>query len=257
MSFCRPFYRWWYPLRLYNLGNPYGVEMACKKRWRAWFSAVKEPRSVFLGLIGVLLFVAGVFLFPHTPIFIMGVAVLVLGVVLPVASDVEIGPQGIQFKTRTRAKDAEFRPFVLAEQESLQRCAVLLGIPESGAPDIVKEALARSYVHWSVTPEEERWMFVLCTLVHVVLGMRTLGLVQAQQNQRATHIMRGEELRILQVLGMLETQARAVVVLRHYEDQDESQIARILERPVDEVQSDLHRAEEEIRSLVSTLETPT
>jgi hypothetical protein len=230
--------------------------MACKKRWRAWFSAVIEPRSIFLGAIGVLLFMAGVFIL-DTPVLIMGVAVLVLGVVLPVASDVEIGPQGIQFKTRTRAKDAEFRPFVLAEQESLQRCAVLLGSPESGAPDIVKEALARSYVHWSVTPEEERWMFALCTLVHIVLGMRTLGLAEPQQEEHADHIMGGEELRILHVLRMLEPQARAVVVLRHYEDQDESQIARILERPVDEVQSDLHRAEGEIRGLLGALEAPT
>jgi RNA polymerase sigma factor (sigma-70 family) len=51
-----------------------------------------------------------------------------------------------------------------------------------------------------------------------------------------------EAMRVAQALSVLSPIKRAVVVMRFYEDMSEADIARILDRPLNTVKSDLRRA---------------
>jgi DNA-directed RNA polymerase specialized sigma24 family protein len=183
----------------------------------------------------------------------LGGGTLVLGVVLPLVTEVELGPGGLKFKQS--AREQEFRPVILAEveQESLRRFAALLTGDASRTTDLVEEALARMYAVLPTVPAEERQANVLCVLVRLVLGASALGLPGGGAGGPATLRPAEEDdeaAAALSALAILSPYQRAVVLLRRYRDIDEDEIARVVDRPVGTVRHDLREAESKLEELL-------
>lgn len=160
----------------------------------------------------------------------LGGGTLVLGVVLPLVTEVELGPGGLKFKQS--AREQEFRPVILAEveQESLRRFAALL-----------------------TGDAKERQANVLCVLVRLVLGASALGLPGGGAGGPAPlRPAEGDDeaAAALSALAILSPYQRALVLLRRYRDIDEDEIARIVDRPVGTVRHDLREAESKLEELL-------
>ena len=63
-----------------------------------------------------------------------------------------------------------------------------------------------------------------------------------------------EYLRVTEALKALPPIRRATVVLRFYEDMSEAEIARVLDRPLGTVKSDIHRSLKKLKDLLDESE---
>lgn len=234
--------------------------MSCKPRRQAWkraWSSVVTPRAAILAALGVALFVTGVVTRSNTlrlPLLVLGVGVLVLGVLLPVASEAEVGPEGFKFKRLVEERDAEFEPFAHAQKDSLQRFALLLSGDSARSTALAEEALARTYVDWHSLSGQDAASHSLCVLVRVFLGSNLLGMLgQARSGDAtATVALPQETIWTLDVLSSLSPRCRAILLLRHYWDLDEGDIAVLVNVRVETVRSELHQAEAEATRLFQT-----
>ena len=161
--------------------------------------------------------------------------------------------------TAERTRDEEFRAFFVAEGENLRRFGVFLtGDAEKGA-DLAQEAMARTYRHWKRIRNEDPGPYARRTLVNLVRSAHRRSLVERRHREDRKHEdfhiqsdsgRVDEWLRISEALKSLPPMRRAVVVLRFYEDMSEADIARVLDRPLGTVKSDLHRALNKLRPLL-------
>jgi RNA polymerase sigma-70 factor (sigma-E family) len=156
-------------------------------------------------------------------------------------------------------RDREFHAFFNAEAESLRRLAVwLTGDAERGA-DLAQEALARIYRHWGRIKSEDPGPYARRTLVNLIRSAHRRSIVErryqeSQEKERAiveSSSGRVDEfLRVSRALRTLPPIRRAAIVLRYYEDMSEAEIARVLDRPVGTVKSDIHRGLAKLRPLL-------
>jgi RNA polymerase sigma-70 factor (sigma-E family) len=133
----------------------------------------------------------------------------------------------------------EFTAFVVAHEAALLRTAYLLTGDRGHAEDLVQTALARAYRHWGrVRQADVPLAYVRRVLLNCHLSWRrrlwhgeqvleTLpdgaeGWVADRQEAHAV----GDELR--RALDQLSPRARAVLVLRFYEDLTETETAALL-----------------------------
>lgn len=72
----------------------------------------------------------------------------------------------------------------------------------------------------------------------------------ADADQPAADVGIEDSLQILDALRALPPARRATVILRFYEDLSDHEIARVLDRPLGTVKSDIHRAVNQLRSLM-------
>jgi RNA polymerase sigma-70 factor (sigma-E family) len=159
----------------------------------------------------------------------------------------------------TSSRDREFHAFFSAEGESLRRIGVwLTGDAEKGA-DLAQEALARTYRHWGRIRSEDPGPYARRTLVNLVRSAHRRSVIErryqeSQVKERAiveSSSGRVDEfLRVSRALKTLPPIRRAAIVLRFYEDMSEAEIARILDRPVGTVKSDIHRGLAKLRPLL-------
>jgi RNA polymerase sigma-70 factor (sigma-E family) len=157
------------------------------------------------------------------------------------------------------SRDREFHAFFSAEGESLRRLGVwLTGDAEKGA-DLAQEALARTYRHWGRIKSEDPGPYARRTLVNLVRSAHRRSVIErryqeSQVKDRAiveSSSGRVDEfLRVSRALKTLPPIRRAAIVLRFYEDMSEAEIARILDRPVGTVKSDIHRGLAKLRPLL-------
>jgi RNA polymerase sigma-70 factor (sigma-E family) len=159
----------------------------------------------------------------------------------------------------TSSRDREFHAFFSVEGESLRRLGVwLTGDAEKGA-DLAQEALARTYRHWGRIKSEDPGPYARRTLVNLVRSAHRRSVIErryqeSQVKERAiveSSSGRVDEfLRVSRALKTLPPIRRAAIVLRFYEDMSEAEIARILDRPVGTVKSDIHRGLAKLRPLL-------
>jgi RNA polymerase sigma-70 factor (sigma-E family) len=157
------------------------------------------------------------------------------------------------------SRDREFHAFFSAEGESLRRLGVRqTGDAEKGA-DLAQEALARTYRHWGRIKSEDPGPYARRTLVNLVRSAHRRSVIErryqeSQVKDRAiveSSSGRVDEfLRVSRALKTLPPIRRAAIVLRFYEDMSEAEIARILDRPVGTVKSDIHRGLAKLRPLL-------
>jgi hypothetical protein len=222
--------------------------MGCPEKtkvWkRAWRGVLTSPRGVLLAAAGAGTFWAGIVLRSNTlglPLIVLGAGGLTLGLILPLVGEAEIGPGGFKLKLVKAERDSQFTPSTTPEQqESLQRFVTLLSGDLKRAPELVAEALERTYTVWNRIQEEDRRAHIICTLVRLVIGASAVGMFEG-------HIPGHEG--TTQALLSLDLRARAIVLLHHFEDIGEEDIAKVLDMPTEAVRRELHEAETRVASI--------
>jgi RNA polymerase sigma-70 factor (sigma-E family) len=156
-------------------------------------------------------------------------------------------------------RERQFHAFFNAEGESLRRLGVwLTGDADKGA-DLAQEAMARTYRHWGRIKNEDPGPYARRTLVNLVRSAHRRNVVERrylETHPRDPSIAESSSgqvddfIRIAQALKSLPPIRRAAIVLRFYEDMSEAEIARVLDRPIGTVKSDIHRALAKLRPLL-------
>lgn len=157
---------------------------------------------------------------------------------------------------RIRERDAEFKDFYIREAPRLRRLALMLTGDQQRAADITHDTLLKLYTSWKRVKNEDpgpyarRVLVNLCRNAHRrrMLELRKMPPVIEDVVDRDGHVE--EALRVATALSALTPIKRAVVVLRFYEDMTETQIAQVLDRPLNTIKSDLRRALDRMRPML-------
>ncbi len=147
---------------------------------------------------------------------------------------------------RMQERDDEFRDFYYTQVADLRRLALFISANPADAEDLAQEALLKAYTAWPRIRNADPGPYVRRTLVNLcrsnyrrkVLERRKAPELQLSSLQPDV----AEAMLVAQALSMLSPIKRAVVVMRFYEDMSETDIANVLERPLNTVKSDLRRA---------------
>ena len=161
-----------------------------------------------------------------------------------------------------RERDAEFKGFYRAEAERLRRLALFLTGDRDQAADLAQEALLRTYQSWYRIERDDPGPYARRTLVNLhrnsirrrIVERRHLRTIREPHEVVDAPIEEAQ--RIGRALRALSPIRRATVVLRFYEDMTEADIARVLDRPLGTVKSDLHRALKTLRPLLEDVKEP-
>jgi RNA polymerase sigma-70 factor (sigma-E family) len=156
-------------------------------------------------------------------------------------------------------RDASFSAFFSAHAEEIRRLAVFLtGDPEGGR-DLAQEALVRTYRHWSRIKGDDPVPYAKRILVNLVRSAHRRKVV-ALRHEKSTLPDPGIQpsgvgkvddwLVVSDALRELPPVRRAAIVMRYYEDMSEADIARVLDRPVNTIKSDIHRGLKRLRPLL-------
>jgi RNA polymerase sigma-70 factor (sigma-E family) len=156
------------------------------------------------------------------------------------------------------SKDDDFSRFFAAESERLRRLGIFLTADPHRATELAQEALARTYRHWGRIQGDDPAAYARRILINLVRSQHRRDVLRRRHEEREpaepTEEANGridDWLRITEALKLLPHARRAAIVLRFYEDMSEKDIARVLDRPLGTVKSDLHRG---LRSLRRVLE---
>ena len=158
---------------------------------------------------------------------------------------------GVTMVDRTRPRDEEFAAYMQARQPSLLRTAYLLTGDRHAAEDLVQTALAKLYLSWDkVQKRDSVDGYVRRILVNENNSMWRRGW---KKREYATGVMpdddhvtdeydEGQRAAVWAVVQTLPRKARAVVVLRYYEQLSEAETAEVLGISVGTVKSQASRA---------------
>ena len=162
----------------------------------------------------------------------------------------------------TASAEAEFERFVTAAWPRLRWSAYLLCGDHHLAEDLTQTALARTYASWRRIQREDPTAYARKVLVNLnidrIRRRRFLEVAEEHAPERAAgsgseHVDQREEL--VTMLQALSERERAVVVLRHYVDLSEAQVADELGIPRGTVKSTLARALSKLRVTADTVGT--
>ena len=153
-------------------------------------------------------------------------------------------------------RDAEFRDFYVSEAARLERIALLMtGNPEAAA-DLAQDALLKTYLAWRRIRSDDPGPYARRALVNLCRNHRRRRALELRKSPTpesvaASHPDIAEMLRVASALAALPPLRRAVIVLRYYEDMTEAEVARVLDRPLNTVKSDIRRSLERLRPLLA------
>jgi len=153
--------------------------------------------------------------------------------------------------SKTEAKDAEFTAYLHARQPSLLRTAYLLTGDRHQAEDVLQTSLAKLYLAWDKVRDRDS---VDAYMRRIMLNENN-SLWRRGWNKRefATDVIPdgdphhdayddGRSVALWQVVQSLPPKARAVVVLRYYEQLSEAETADVLGISTGTVKSQCSRA---------------
>ena len=165
------------------------------------------------------------------------------------------------------AADSEFDAFAVAAWPRLRWSARLLTGDDGLAEDLAQTALVRTYARWGHVRREDALAYARRVLVNLNIdrlrrrrGLEVdaavLDVVPASGSQGsdpATAAAHRDE--VVRLLSTLTDRERRVVVLRHYFDLSEAEVARELGIARGTVKSTLHRALGKLRTTDVALQT--
>ncbi len=158
---------------------------------------------------------------------------------------------GVTMGGRTRAHDAEFSAYMQARQPSLLRTAYLLTGDRHTAEDLVQTALAKLYLAWDKVHQRDSVdAYVRRILVNEHNSLWRRGWKKreysAEKLPESGHVLdrydEGLSSALWEIVQTLPRRARAVVVLRYYEELSEAETADALGISVGTVKSQASRA---------------
>ena len=157
---------------------------------------------------------------------------------------------GVTMVDRARARDEEFAAYMQARQPSLLRTAYLLTGDRHAAEDLVQTALAKLYLSWDKVQQRDSVDgYVRRILVNENNSLwrrgwkkREYATEELPDNHLTDEYDEGQRAAVWDVVQTLPRKARAVVVLRYYEQLSEAETAEVLGISVGTVKSQASRA---------------
>lgn len=139
----------------------------------------------------------------------------------------------------------------------MKRLALVLTADPGEADDLAQEALLRAYRSWGRIRAEDPGPYVRRTLINLhrttlrrrIAERKHLNVAKGEPTSSHDHDVE-QRVRVAAALRCLSPIRRATVVLRFYDGLTQAEIARILDRPIGTVKSDLHRALRCLRPLL-------
>ena len=152
--------------------------------------------------------------------------------------------------------DRDFEEFYRQHATGLKRLALAVTSDPGEADDLVQEALLRTYRFWPLIRAGSPGPYVRRTLINLhrtslrrkAVERKHLGAMREELTPSHDHRV---ELAITVAAGLrhLPPIRRITILLRFYYDLSQADIARLLNRPIGTVKSDLHRALWRLRPL--------
>jgi RNA polymerase sigma-70 factor (sigma-E family) len=156
---------------------------------------------------------------------------------------------------RLAQRDSDFRAFYISQSARLERIALLMTGNPDVAADLAQEALIKTYRAWGRIRGDDPGPYVRQALVNLCRNHHRRRVLEIRKAtpapDRSTDPDVIETLRVAEALSSLPPLRRAVMVLRYYEDMTEAEVARVLDRPLNTVKSDIRRSLERLRPLLS------
>jgi RNA polymerase sigma-70 factor (sigma-E family) len=152
--------------------------------------------------------------------------------------------------------EEEFTEFAMATSLRLRRTAFLLCGDWHTAEDLVQSALAKVFVSWrKIKRQDAAYAYAERTLLNTYLGLRRLKrpreiLTDALPEHPVLPPTPETRIVVLNALATLPPRARAVVVLRFWEDRSVDQVADMLGCSVGNVKSQSARALGKLRAVL-------
>jgi RNA polymerase sigma-70 factor (sigma-E family) len=162
-----------------------------------------------------------------------------------------------------RRREDEFRTFFETQAESLRRLGTFLTSDAEQGAELAQEALVRVYKQWGRIKDQDPGPYARRVLVNLVRSAHRRKMVERKHLSAVEDVVRCETrqvddwLRVSEALKSLPPMRRAAIVLRFYEDMPEAEIARVLDRPLGTIKSDIHRALAKLRPLLDETEKET
>ncbi|MGN9843583.1 SigE family RNA polymerase sigma factor [Nonomuraea sp. H19] len=159
--------------------------------------------------------------------------------------------------------DPRFAEFVAERGDALLRYGYVLAGNPHDAADLVQEALLKLRGAWHrVRSKENPESFVRTTMARLHIAawrLRRRELLAWDLPDRAHHdpLPSGDERRMWQALAGLPRKQRAVLVLRYYEQLDDTEIAAVLGISRGTVRSQASRALDKLRFATPSEQSPT
>ncbi|MFG2488804.1 SigE family RNA polymerase sigma factor [Streptomyces virginiae] len=147
----------------------------------------------------------------------------------------------------------DFEAFARAGQHKLYRTAYLLCGNADGARDLTQTTLAKLFQHWrrvSAAEHPDAYARTVLTRTFLAERRRRLRDLLAHRHAAAAPLPEHAELRVtlLAALAELPPRARAMVVLRYWEDQSVEKVAELLRCSEGTVKSQCSRALTKLRA---------
>jgi RNA polymerase sigma-70 factor (sigma-E family) len=150
--------------------------------------------------------------------------------------------------------DAEFEAFVLSAWPRLRQAAFALTRDTRDAEDLLQTVLTKAYTRWSRVRRDDPVAYLRRSLVNGYIDTwrraRTLREVpMAVPTERPSYDAELVEQRdeLVQRLDRLSDRERTIVVMRHYLDLSEAEVARTLGCSIGTVKSTCSRALQRLR----------
>ncbi|MFC7220346.1 SigE family RNA polymerase sigma factor [Streptomyces polyrhachis] len=147
----------------------------------------------------------------------------------------------------------DFEEYARGAQRRLYRVAYLLCGDAEGARDLTQSTLARLFQHWRrVSAADSPDAYARTVLTRIYLSERRSGLRALLAHRRAEVAAPAPErpelrLTLLAALAQLPPRARAMVVLRYWEDLSVGTVAQLLDCSESTVKSQCSRSLERLR----------
>ena len=140
--------------------------------------------------------------------------------------------------------DDEFVEFARASSARLQHAAYLLTGDRHDAEDAAQTALARTYAAWSRVRRTDAYSYARTVLANLIIDqwrrpMREYATEELPEQQAPRDLADDVTRRrwLIQALDTLSPRERAVIVMRHYLDVPEADVARELDLSLGTVKS--------------------
>jgi len=151
---------------------------------------------------------------------------------------------------RTPTRDEEFAAYMQARQPSLMRTAYLLTGDRHSAEDLVQTSLAKLYLAWDKVKDRDSVdAYVRRIMVNENNSLWLLGWNKREyatdtlpEREGVDQYDDGQSSALWEIVQTLPKKARAVVVLRYYEQLTEAETADVLGISVGTVKSQASRA---------------
>ena len=154
-----------------------------------------------------------------------------------------------------REREVEFKTFYESEGRRVRELAMFLVGDRELASDLSQEAFLRAYRAWGRIRKRDPGPYVRRALVNLCKNTYRRRALEGKQwspppavTSHAANV--DEAMRITNALRELSPMRRAAVLLRYYEDMSDEEIARVLDRPLGTVKSDIRRSLQQLKPLL-------